>query len=174
MQIFALPYSSVSLKIARWPTTPCDMRGRGNDIKSNRRKEQQEPPNIHKGADGLEPCSLAVRMGNLRSVLLIAQTDEICILSTALICFRNAFGESIVLRCLTDSESQVCAIPSKCSIWLELGKEKINIPVSELNGTNNAFKRKMDIEISNLEKDSVRCVPFYAIPMYRFNSNLHD
>ncbi|GBL87855.1 hypothetical protein AVEN_192033-1 [Araneus ventricosus] len=47
---------------------------------------------------------------------------------------------------------------------LGMKKEKINIPVSGLNGTNIALKRKMEVEISNLENDFVRCVPFYVVP----------
>ncbi|GBO22645.1 hypothetical protein AVEN_134197-1 [Araneus ventricosus] len=43
-------------------------------------------------------------------------------------------------------------------------EEKLNIPVPGLNGTNIALKRKMEVEISNLESDFARCVLFYVVP----------
>ncbi|GBO34381.1 hypothetical protein AVEN_174602-1 [Araneus ventricosus] len=117
------------------------------------------------GSDDLEQSySLVVRKGKVYSSLSLAQSSEICILPTALICFKNALGERILIRCLIDSGSQVCAITSECSDMLGMKKEKINIPVSGLNGTNIALKRKMEVEISNLENDFVRCVPFYVVP----------
>ncbi|GBO00816.1 hypothetical protein AVEN_121634-1 [Araneus ventricosus] len=42
-------------------------------------------------------------------------------------------------------------------------EEKLNIPVPGLNGTNIALKRKMEVEISNLESDFARCVLFYVV-----------
>ncbi|GBL82423.1 hypothetical protein AVEN_252563-1 [Araneus ventricosus] len=117
------------------------------------------------GSDGLEQSySLVVRKGKVYSSLSLAQSSEICTLPTALICFKNASGERILIRCLIDSGSQVCAITSECSHMLGMKKEKINIPVSGLNGTNIALKRKMELEISNLENDFVRCAPFYVVP----------
>ncbi|GBN20550.1 hypothetical protein AVEN_66596-1 [Araneus ventricosus] len=124
-----------------------------------------------RGSDGLEQSySLVVRKGKVYSSLSLAQSSEICILLTALICFKYALEERILIRCLIDSGSQVCAIASECSDMLGMKKEKINIPVSGLNGTNIALKRKMEVEISNLENDFVRCVPLYSFIYHKFSS----
>ncbi|GFX38784.1 integrase catalytic domain-containing protein [Trichonephila clavipes] len=118
------------------------------------------PPTTHFAiGESLTPSS----GGTTQNVVPQSKQTHV-LLCTAFAYVRNGCGEYKKCKTILDSASQAFFITNNCAAFLELKRNKINIPVGGFNGATGTVGQQVNTVLSSKNKEFVTDIEFLVVP----------